>query len=515
MALFESMLILALLAIVMLQVSRRLAIPYPTMLALAGVLVAALPWAPDLAIDPSLALALFIAPALVEAAYDMPLSTLRHYWPPLLALAAGAVVMTTAAVAWLGVAWAGLPLAAAIALGAIVAPPDAAAAAAMLSRLTLPRSTIKVLTGESLLNDAVALLIFGAAVGAAMAPDAAGVSGWLSPRLAYAVPGGVVLGFVMGRLYVSQAHHLSGTLGGTLAEFVGTFGAWVLAERLQLSAILAVVAYAMTVAHHMPAQQSARDRVHSYSVWAAAVFFLNVLAFLLLGLQARAIVTRLDRPQFGQALVFAALVLAVVIGVRIVWVMLYNRAAKYLPRRSGSAPPSLAQGLVASWCGMRGLVTLATALALPARFPSRDLIVLSALTVVLGTLVVQGCTLGPLVRRLRFVDDDGLSDHLAEVRQELLQAALERLVGVDEPAAELLRQEYRQELTVSRQGKHPQVDGRIDQLRRLGLEAKRERLLQLRGEGAIDDDAFRTLEGELDWAELAAIPAERREIMEG
>ncbi|MET0331295.1 MAG: cation:proton antiporter [Dyella sp.] len=512
MALFESTLVLALLAIVMLQVSRRLAIPYPTMLALAGVLVAALPWAPDLAIDPQLALALFIAPALLDAAYDMPLRTLRHYWSPLLALAAGAVLLTTAAVAWLGMAWAGLPLAAAIALGAIVAPPDAAAAAAMLSRLTLPRSTIKVLTGESLLNDAVALLIFGAAVGAAMAPQASGISGWFSPSLAYAVPGGVLLGFVIGRLYVSQSHHLSGTLGGTMAEFVGTFGAWVLAEKLHLSAILAVVAYAMTVAHHMPSRQSARDRVHSYSVWAAAVFFLNVLAFLLLGLQARAIVARLDRVQFGQALIFAALVLAVVIGVRIAWVMLYGRVAQYLPKRSdGPPPPSLAQSIVASWCGMRGLITLATALALPAKFPSRDVIMLSALAVVLGTLVVQGCTLVPLVRRLRFPEDDELSCHLAEVRQQLLQVALRHLEGMDEPAAERLRQE----LEISGQGDYAQTDARIDQLRRLSLVARREHLLHLRRDGAIDDDAFRTLESELDWAELAATPAERMEIMEG
>jgi CPA1 family monovalent cation:H+ antiporter len=215
-------------------------------------------------------------------------------------------------------------------------------------------------------------------------------------------------------------------------------------------------------------------------------------------------------------LIFAALVLAMVIGVRIVWVMLYSRAAHYLPRRSdGPAPPSLAQSIVASWCGMRGLVTLATALALPARFPSRDLIVLSALAVVLGTLVLQGFTLGPLVRRLRFAEDDGLSGHLAEVRHQLLQAALTRLEGVDEPAAELLRQEYRQELAASTRGDHAQTDTRIDQLRRLGLMAKRDHLLHLRSEGAIDDDAFRTLENELDWAELAATPTERLEIMEG
>ena len=148
MALFESMLLLVLAAIFLLQVSRHLSIPYPTMLAMAGVAVAALPWAPDIAIDPQLALALFIAPALLDAAYDLPPRELRRYWLPLVALAAIAVLLTTAAVAWAAMALAGLPLAAAIVLGAIVAPPDAAASAAVLSRLALPRRTVKYSEGR-------------------------------------------------------------------------------------------------------------------------------------------------------------------------------------------------------------------------------------------------------------------------------------------------------------------------------------------------------------------------------
>ncbi len=137
------------------------------MLALAGVGVAALPWAPSIGIDPKLALALFIAPALMDTAFDLPPRAVRQNWLALVALAGIAVLLTTAAVAWTAVAWGAMPLAAAVALGAIVAPPDAAAAAAMLARFTLPRRTVAVLKGESLLNDAVALLVFGAAVGVA------------------------------------------------------------------------------------------------------------------------------------------------------------------------------------------------------------------------------------------------------------------------------------------------------------------------------------------------------------
>src|SRR5271166_1083849 len=296
MALFESTLTLLLAAIALLQVSRRFAIPYPTMLALAGVVVAALPWAPNIGIDPHLALALFIAPALLDAAYDLPPRAIRRNWAPLLALAAIAVLLTTAAVAWAGVALAGLPLAAAIALGAIVAPPDAAAATAMLDRFALPRRTVTILKGEGLLNDAVALLIFSAAVSATAAQSLSGII----PALALAVPGGLLLGILIGKVYLVLAARLAGTLGGTLFQFVATFGAWLIADRLRVSAILTMAAYAMTIARYIPERQSPRDRVLSYSVWEVAIFLLNVLAFLLTGMQARAIVMRLDPGQAGR-----------------------------------------------------------------------------------------------------------------------------------------------------------------------------------------------------------------------
>jgi Na+/H+ antiporter len=510
MALFESMLALALLAIVLLQVSRNLDIPYPTVLAIAGVLIAALPWTPHVTIDPRLALALFIAPALLDSAYDMPLRTLKRYWLSLVALAALAVVVTTAAVAWVATTWAGLPLAAAIALGAIVAPPDAAAAAAMLSRLSLPRSTVKVLTAESLLNDAVALLIFAAAVAATQAP--AGTS-TLSPMIALAVPGGLVIGYLLGRLYLSQSPRLAGTLGGTLFEFVALFGVWVIADRLHLSAVLAVVAFAMTLAHYMPERQSARNRVHSYAVWAAVVFFLNVLAFLLLGLQARSIVARLDAVQLWHAIAFAGVVVAVVIGVRIVLVIAYNLLVnRFDVRVGGNPPPTFAQSIAASWCGMRGLVTLATALALPDRFPSRDLIVLTAFCVVIGTLVIQGLTLGPLIRRLHFEPDGSFERELIAARIKLTEAALTSLAGYDEEAAGPLRNEYRATRALLEKGVQSRKASTLDGLRREGIAAKRARLIALRKSEAIEDDVFHVLESELDWAELAASPDQQRDM---
>lgn len=512
MNLFESTLLLLLVAIGLLQVSRRFSVPYPTMLALAGLGVAALPWAPSIEIDPQLALALFIAPALLEAGYDLPPRVLLRNWLPLLALAAVAVLLTTAAVAWLGMAMAALPLAAAVALGAIVAPPDAAAAAAVLSRFNLPRHTVVVLKGESLLNDAVALLIFGAAVGFAAAPD----EGWgLVPMLALAAPGGLLLGFVIGRVYVALAGRMAGTLGGTLFEFVTTFVAWIVAERLHLSAVLCVVAYAMTAARFIPERQAASDRVHSYAVWETIVFLLNILAFLMLGLEARVIVTRLAAAELWSALIFAGAVLLVVIAVRLVWVVLYTRVVRSIDSDLGhDQRPTMAQGVVVAWCGMRGLVTLAAALALPADFPSRDLILLSALAVVLGTLVVQGLTLGPLIGWLRLKADDSMARELSAARLILLDRALDALGTREDEAAVRVRQSYLEDREASQAGSHPRAGQQVHRLLRKGIKVKRAALAQLRRDARIEDDVFHVLERELDWAELASSPPERFEILE-
>ena len=202
-----------------------------------------------------------------------------------------------------------------------------------------------------------------------------------------AAPGGIIIGIVLAKLYLWVSPRFAGTLGGTLFEFIATFGVWVIADRLHLSAILAVVAFAMTIARTVPERQSPRDRIHSYAVWETTVFLMNVLAFLLMGLQARAIILRFDAERIWQALAFAAVVVAVVIVVRLAWVMLYNVVRRRaFERLGGPRPPTVEQGVLVSWCGMRGLVTLATALALPLDFPARDLIVLSAFAVVVGTL---------------------------------------------------------------------------------------------------------------------------------
>lgn len=512
MAFFETLLMLLFVAILLLQVTRRFGVPYPTMLAIAGVVVALLPRAPHLIIEPQLALALFIAPALLDSAYDLPPRELRRNWRPLVALAGIAVILTTAAVAWAGVALQGMPLAAAIALGAIVAPPDAAAAAAMLARADLPRRMISVLKGESLLNDGVALLIFAAAVSIATSSEPATR---LIPELALAVPGGILLGIVIGTMLAWMMRWMSGTLSATLMGFVVTFAAWILAEYLHLSAILCVVAYGMTIAHYLPSRTPPRERVHTYAVWEAVVFLLNVLAFFLMGLQAKEIVSRLNPSEIWEACGFAGIVFVVVVAVRFAWVMLYMRTNAFVAARRGrKGGPGNAHAVLVSWCGMRGLVTLATALSLPTTFPERDLIVLSAFAVVLGTLVVQGLTLRPLIRLLSFPPDRSFAKEVASARLHLIDAAEGSMKDRNDAVAERMRDFYKEERKIAEDGDHPREVSESDALRRLNIAAKRAKLAELRHSGAIDDDVFHALEQELDWAELAVSPPHHMELIE-
>lgn len=501
MTLFETLVVLLLVAALLSQVARRLQVPYPTLVALAGTAAAAMPWVPQVAIDPAMALALFVAPALLSAAYDTSPHELRRSWLPLTALAVFAVVLTAAAVAGVAMAVAGLPLASAVALGAIVAPPDAAAAQAVLVRLDLPRRTRVILQGESLFNDAVALVIFGAAVAVAQGA----VHPWrLAGGLLLAVPGGLLLGALAGMAYIRLWRFWSGSQSAILFEFAGTFLVWIAGERLHVSPVLAVVTFAMLLARSAPERQQVHDRVHSFSIWEAAVFVLNTIAFLMIGLQARAIVQRLPPQELWQALALAAAVLLTVIAVRVAWVMAYPLLPLLPSAERINLRGQRRLRLLMSWAGMRGVLTLATAMSLPRDFPGADLIVLSALAVVLGTVVVQGATLGPLIRRLRLPQDESLPRHVQQARDKMLQAAhaaLDRLEAQGELPLERLRARYRQ----------PPSEGEV-QAERLVLQAEREALNALHRDGGLPEDAFQLLQEELDLRELSLSEPEMRAI---
>lgn len=509
---FESLLLLMLVAIVLLQVARRMHVPYPSMLAMAGVLIALIPGAPAFSFEPHIALALFIAPALMDAAFDFPLNTARRFWLPLVVFAIGGVLVTTAVVAYAGWAFAGLPLAAAIVLGAIVAPPDAAASTAILSTMSIPRRTDTILRGESLFNDAAALLIFGAALAV---QSAGGVDTGVALHLTAAVPGGILLGITAAYLTGWLNRYVADTLGGNLLQFVQTFLLWIIAERLELSAVLAVVACAMTIASRSASPSSARMRVQSYAVWTVVVFVLNVVAFLMMGMQARSIVAGMSGAHLRDAILFAAVVVILVIVVRFAVCLGYNRVYAWHARRNGRPEPaSVKQAILASWCGMRGLVTLATAFALPADFPARDTVVLAAFAVVLATLVIQGLTLSHLVRWLGLDQREQGAGELTRLRGELAASALSKLEGFEHPEAELLRSMF---LLEQQSIDDPDRTRSFDKYRRLALKAvmaQRELLERIRAEGRVNTDEYNLLLEEIDWRELSVLPEEARRIEE-
>jgi NhaP-type Na+/H+ or K+/H+ antiporter len=318
---------------------------------------------------------------------------------------------------------------------------------------------------------------------------------------------------VLAKLLRIVMPYVTGTLGGNLFEFVTCMGVWILAERLGLSAVLCLVAFAMTIARSANLTTRPRVRIHSFAVWTTAVFLLNVLAFLLMGLQARSIIGAMAPDRLREAAWFAAAVILCLIVVRMTWVLVYNRLAHAFQWLRGEKAPPLRNAVLVGWCGMRGLVTLATALALPAGFPQRDLIVLTAFAVVLATLVVQGLTLAPLVRLLKLDGEDGLAAELAEARADLASAALATLDGKAGRAVENWRYGFESARAAATSGD----SGPLEEKRRLGLVAmrrQRERLEVLRNEQRIGADAYMILQEELDFAEVALTSARERQIEE-
>jgi monovalent cation/hydrogen antiporter len=508
---FEWIIVILLVAVLLSTLANRVGAPYPALLALGGVVLAFTPGVPRIALEPELALALFVAPVLLDAAYDTSPRDLKDNWLPVSCLVLVAVGLTTAAVAVVVHALAGMPWAAAIALGAIVAPPDAAAATAVLRHLRLPHRIVTVLEGESLLNDASALLIYrvavtAAAVGSYSFADAA-------PTFFLSVLGSIIAGPLLALIVfriMTVVHRSGDTSTSIILQFITTFGVWLLADRVGLSGILTIVSYAITIARWAPASTPARLRVPSYAVWETAVFVLNVLAFVLIGLQIGPIFEDLEPDQRLRYLAVAGAVVATVILVRIAWVMSYNAAARWRIRRVGFHPPrpmmapTVKSGLVVSWSGMRGIVTLATALALPGEFPHRNLIVLTAFLVVLGTLTIQGLTLRPLLLWLDLHDDDPVGREVSRGRQNAYRAALAALDGDTSRMAQGLRMEFEAALErgmIDQPGAESMPHG--DGVRARAIVAARHAVLAMRSSGEIGDAAFHQLEEEIDYVELS------------
>ena len=507
----EAVLLLLTGVLVFMAIARRLTIPYPIFLVLGGLALTFVPRVPVVHLDPDLVFLVFLPPVLWAAAYFTSLRDFRFNLRTITLLAVGLVLATTAAVAAVARAIVpGMSWPAAFALGAIVSPPDAVAATAIARKLNLPHRLVTVLEGESLVNDATALVLYRAAV------VAAGTGTFVVSvtllQFVLAAAGGVAVGLLIGALTRLALRYTDESLAAIAITLVAPYAAWVISERLHVSAVLACVAGGVYLRQGFSEITVPVVRIQARAVWDLLVFVLNGVIFVLIGLHIGAIRETGLPGGLAHYVLAGALIGATAIAVRLVWVPLavvIPRLVSRGLRASDPIPPSSHIAVVA-WAGMRGIVSLAAALALPLSFPHRNEIILFTFVVILSTLVVQGLTLTPLIRLLRVGEDDTLQREEASAREEAARAALAR---VDELAGESwtsreelerMRDRYTQRLqraspiTLGGDDGAARARGAFRRLRHQALEAERRRLIALRDEGAISDEVLHRLEQELD-----------------
>jgi Na+/H+ antiporter len=488
---FEIVIFLLLIGAILAAISRKFGAPYPALLALTGISLALIPGVPTLKLDPELALALFVAPVLYDSAYDSSPRDLKYNLGPVSRLVIGAVIVTIIAVAFVvrtvipEMTW---PVA--ITLGAIVAPPDAAAATTVLKQLHLPHRLLVILEGESLFNDASALLIYRLAATAAMTGV---VSGWgVIPAFLAVTIGSMGLAYVLSKILLSINARIQDVSTAIVVQFCGTFAVWIIAERLHLSGIITIVVFAMLAARSVPKILPSRIRIPSWATWDVAVFVFNILAFTLVGLQLKSILARATNQEEEQYAFVAAIICVTVIVTRLTWVF-FSSAINYKSDSPEDSKNHFQNALVVGWCGMRGTVTLAAALALPDSFPYRDLILATALGVTVGTLILQGLTLKPLILHLELTDDGSVQREIQKARRESLEIAIETLKDFEpDEITDFVRRSY--ELQLRKEDIRTSIIKKTTQ-------AQRAYLGKLRAKNIIGDKAFLEIEEEIDWAE--------------
>jgi len=517
----EVIIILFAVVLALTTLAQKVHIPYPIFLVLGGLTLGLVPGLPAVTFHPDLVFLVFLPPILWSAAYFTSWREFRQNLRPISLLAVGLVLATSAGVAFAahtllpGIGWAE-----AIALGAIVSPPDAVSATAIGKRLRIPRRIVSILEGESLVNDATALVLYRAAVGAAMSGSFA--LGHTLFEFVFAGLAGVVIGIGVAwivRWALSATEDGFTQIGVTL---LAPYIAWVCGELVHASAVLACVAGGLYIRQSFSGAVSPATRLQARAVWDLLIFILNGVIFILIGLQLDTLRDSMSPGQFGPVLIAGAWVSATVILVRLLWVPVAALIPRWLSAtlRERDPMPSWSSLFLVSWTGMRGIVTLAAALALPvatsagAPFPFRAEIILISFTVILATLVVQGLSLPPIIRLLQLREDGGLEQEEALARAHAATAALNRLdqvvtenwVSLEQ--VEHLRLQYLQRLerlTKATLAEEPPSNSTSESVQRLQSEtllAERMTLIGLRDNGTISDEVLHRLEHELDVAAL-------------
>jgi CPA1 family monovalent cation:H+ antiporter len=518
----EAVLLLFLAATALAILARRLGIPYPILLVLGGLALGFVPGLPRIELEPDLVFLLFLPPILFGAGYFTSIRDFRANLRAIGLLSVGLVLATTVVVAVVAQALIpGLGWPAAFALGAIVAPPDAVAATAIFQRLGVPRRVVTILEGESLVNDATALVAYRFAIAAAMTGAFSLVQAGLSFVLV--AVGGVALGLLIGMAAAAILKRIDDPVFSVVLTFLFPVAAYLPAEMFGLSGVLSTVAAGIYVGRYAPRAMSSSVRIAGASAWQVLLFMINGTVFILIGVQLPTVLEGLHGRSPLELLGLAVAISLTVIVVRILWVF----PGTYIPRRLSAgirgreARPSERSVFLVSWAGMRGVVSLAAALALPrtlrdgSPFPERDLLIFLTFAVILATLVGQGLTLPLIIRGLGIAADTGDADEEAQARQTAAQAAVNR---IEELAAQwpghmelidALRAEYTSRanhIEQHRRAADPDESEREllehRQIRSAVIDAEREAILRMRETGGLSDDVFRRVERDLDLEEL-------------
>ena len=530
----EAILILLVAVAALATLANRIGLPYSILLVLGGLALGFVEFLPQVELDPEVVFLLFLPPLLYVSAIFTSWRDFRANLRAISLLAVGLVLMTTCVVAAVAHWAVGLPWAAAFVLGAIVSPTDAIAATAVAQRLGVPRRIVTILEGESLVNDATGIVAYRIAV---VAVTTGAFSLWQAGlQFVVGAIGGIAVGLAFGWVVVWARRHVSDepNVQNTISLFT-PFAAYLLAEEpshyawealhlqgdFAFSGVLSVVAAGLYLGRKVPYVITSEARLQAYAFWELVAFLLNGLIFALIGLQLSSIVERLSAFSVAELVLYGGLVSLTVILARFLWVF----PATYVPRwvsrslRERDPSPSPRAVTVIAWTGMRGVISLAAALALPlttstgAPFPGRDLILFLTFSVILATLVVQGLSLPALIRGLGLEDDGSREREEIEGRIEVAQAALARIEElaaedwVREDTAERARglYNYRRSRFAAR------IDGDVDGIEERSaafqrfmtelLRAQRSTLLELRNEGRISDEVMHRIERDLDLEE--------------
>jgi len=497
-----------------------LRVPYPVTLVAGGAVIGFLPGVPDVALDPDLVLLIFLPPLLYGAAFFTSVRDLRRNAKAIAMLSIPLVGVTMAAVAVVAHRAIGLAWGPAFVLGAIVSPTDAVAPAEIMRRIGAPRRLITIVEGENLTNDWTALVLYSFAIGAVVTGSFSAAEA--IPKFVLTGVGGVAIGLLAGRIIREVRARLDDPPTEITISILSGYAAYLPAQELGLSGVIAAVTVGLYMGWHTPQLTTPVMRLQGVAIWEIMTFLLNAVLFLLVGLQLPSVIDRLSGHTAGELIGWALIVSAVVICVRLLWMFLVPYAVGMGDRRArpdGPRRAPIVERLTVGWAGMRGSVSLAAALAIPistdagGRFPDRGLIVFLTFAVILVTLVGQGLTLGPLIRKLRLCDDGGEEREERLARQRLAEAGLGRIDEIGDPdwigsdsieRARRLLDYRRRRFTALVDGDGNGYEERADAWRRLMYDvydAQREQLVDLRNRGDISDEVRRKIERDLDLEE--------------